>query len=59
MYVHLVATLSMSYPPLVDNEGRVQVGLYVSLGDLVLSGLRNVTAKGAVFEIGTSQPFDL
>ena len=59
MYVHLVATLSMSYPPLIENEGRVQVGLYVPLGDLVLSGLRNVTAEGAVFEIGTSQPFDL
>ena len=49
----------MSYPPLVDNEGRVQVGLYVPLGDLVLSGLRNVTAEGAVFEVGTGQPFDL
>ena len=49
----------MSYPPLIDNEGRVQVGLYVSLGDLVLSGLRNVTAERTVFEIGTSQPFDL
>ena len=59
MYVHLVAILSMSYPPLIDNEGRVQVGLYVSLGDLVLSGLRNVTAERTVFEIGTSQPFDL
>ena len=47
------------YPPLVDNEGRIQVGLYVSLGDLVLSGLRNVTTKRAVFEVGTSQPFDL
>ena len=51
--------LPISYPRLVDNEGRVQVGLYVSLGDLVLSGLRNVTAEGAVFEIGTGQPFDL
>ena len=59
MYVRLVATLSMSYPPLIDNEGRVQVGLYLSLGDLVLSGLRNVTAERTVFEIGTSQPFDL
>ena len=49
----------MSYPPLIDNEGRVQVGLYVSLGDLVLSGLRNVTTERTVFEIGTSQPFDL
>ena len=49
----------MSYPRLVDNEGRVQVGLYVSFGDLVLSGLRNVTTEGAMFEIGTGQPFDL
>ena len=49
----------MSYPPLVNNEGRVQVGLYVFLGDLVLSGLRNVTTEGAVFEISTGQPFDL
>ena len=49
----------ISYPPLVDNEGRIQVGLYVSLGDLVLSELRNVTTKRAVFEVGTSQPFDL
>ena len=59
MYVHLVATLSMSYPLLIDNEGRVQVGLYVPLGDFVLSWLRNVTAERTVFEIGTSQPFDL
>ena len=49
----------MSYTPLIDNEGRVQVGLYVSLGDFVLSGLRNVPAERTVFEIGTSQPFDL
>ena len=49
----------MSYSPLVDNEGRIQVGLYVSLGDFVFSGLRNVTTKRAVFEIGTGQPFDL
>ena len=44
---------------LVDNEERVQVGLCVSLGDLVLSGLRNVTAERTVFEIGTGQPFNL
>ena len=49
----------MSYSPLVDNEGRIQVGLYVSLGDFVFSGLRNVTTKRTVFEIGTGQPFDL
>ena len=49
----------MSYPPLVDNEGRVQIELFVSLGYLVLSGLRNVTAERAVFEISTGQPFDL
>ena len=49
----------MSYSPLVDNEGRIQVRLYVSLGDFVFSGLRNVTAERAVFEIGTGQPFDL
>ena len=49
----------MSCSPLVDNEGRIQVGLYVSLGDFVFSGLRNVTTKRAVFEIGTGQPFDL
>ena len=49
----------MSCSPLVDNEGRIQVGLYVSLGDFELPGLRNVTAERTVFEIGTGQPFDL
>ena len=31
----------------------------MSLGDLVLSGLRNVTTERTVFEIGTGQPFNL